>query len=226
MCFVNGDTCTGGRLYRRVGFARVVVASEWTVHRHWWQQFPSSAAVVQHRYITIHRTSSVLLAALSHCNSVTPRWCALICMSCPCQSYACHWSGPSYVSCEDLRYEMLFWRHGVRSKADMSQLNLPPTAKKWKAEKLKSTERIRWEVSVNSPGNPGSQSWRRKGRLRWEEFTEKEGFDLWRSVSAYCVSRRKHGVFSVGNLSVYCYCTAASHAFWYCMACHIKICWI
>ena len=101
-----------------------------------------------------------------------------------------------------------------------------PTAKKWKAEKLKSTERIRWEVSVNGSGNPGSQSWRRKGRLRWEEFTEKEGFDLWRSVSAYCVSRRKHGVFSVGNLSVYCYCTAASHAFWYCMACHIKICWI
>jgi len=32
------------------------------------------------------------------------------------------------------------------------------------------------EVSVNSPGNPCSQSWKRKGRLRWEGFAEKEGF--------------------------------------------------
>jgi len=32
------------------------------------------------------------------------------------------------------------------------------------------------EVSVNSPENPWSQSWRRKGRLRWEGFAEKEGF--------------------------------------------------
>jgi len=31
-------------------------------------------------------------------------------------------------------------------------------------------------VSVNSPGNPGSQSRRRKGRLRWKGFAEKEGF--------------------------------------------------
>jgi len=32
------------------------------------------------------------------------------------------------------------------------------------------------EVSVNSPGNPWSQSWRRKRRLWQELFTEKEGF--------------------------------------------------
>jgi len=29
---------------------------------------------------------------------------------------------------------------------------------------------------VNSPGNPWRQSGRRKGRLRWEGFAEKEGF--------------------------------------------------
>jgi len=32
------------------------------------------------------------------------------------------------------------------------------------------------EVSVNSLRNPWSQSRRRKGRLRWEGFAEKEGF--------------------------------------------------
>jgi len=33
------------------------------------------------------------------------------------------------------------------------------------------------KVSVNSPGNRWSQSWRRKGRLRLEGFAEKEGFN-------------------------------------------------
>jgi len=28
----------------------------------------------------------------------------------------------------------------------------------------------------SSPGNPWSQSWRRKGRLRWDGFAEKGGF--------------------------------------------------
>jgi len=32
------------------------------------------------------------------------------------------------------------------------------------------------EVSVNSPANPWSQSGRGTGRLRWEEFAEKEVF--------------------------------------------------
>jgi len=49
-----------------------------------------------------------------------------------------------------------------------------PTTKKWKTEKVKSKKRICSEVSINSPGNPCSQSWRRKGRLHW--FVEKEGF--------------------------------------------------
>ena len=35
------------------------------------------------------------------------------------------------------------------------------------------------EVSVNSPGNLWSQSGRRNGRLRWEGFAEKEGFQAW-----------------------------------------------
>jgi len=32
------------------------------------------------------------------------------------------------------------------------------------------------EALVNSPGNPWSQSGRRKGRLRWEGFAKKESF--------------------------------------------------
>jgi len=40
-----------------------------------------------------------------------------------------------------------------------------PATKKWKTEKLKSNKPICSEVSVNSPGNPWSQSGRRKGRL-------------------------------------------------------------
>ena len=51
-----------------------------------------------------------------------------------------------------------------------------PTSKKCKTEKLKSKKRMCSEVSINSPGNPCNQSWRRKGRLRWEGFAEKEGF--------------------------------------------------
>jgi len=43
-------------------------------------------------------------------------------------------------------------------------------------EKLKVKKRICSEVLVNSPGNPWSQSGRRKGRLRREGFAEKEGF--------------------------------------------------
>jgi len=49
----------------------------------------------------------------------------------------------------------------VRSKVDMSQLNLPHgtnnITKKWKTEKVKSKKRISSEVIVNSPGNPCSQ---------------------------------------------------------------------
>jgi len=52
---------------------------------------------------------------------------------------------------------------------------MEPATKTWK--KIKTKEKnIHSEVSVNSPGNPWRQSGRRKGRLRWEGFAEKEGF--------------------------------------------------
>ena len=51
-----------------------------------------------------------------------------------------------------------------------------PTTKKWKTEKLKSKKRICSEVSVNSPGNPWSQSWRRMKQWRddvwWEWWVD------------------------------------------------------
>ena len=50
------------------------------------------------------------------------------------------------------------------------------TTKKWKNRKSKNEKRICSEVSVNSLGNPWSQSSRKKGRLQWEGFAEKEGF--------------------------------------------------
>ena len=50
-----------------------------------------------------------------------------------------------------------------------------PATKKWEKnwKKLKGKKRICLEVSINSPQNPWSQSLRRKGRLRWEGFAEK-----------------------------------------------------
>jgi len=45
-----------------------------------------------------------------------------------------------------------------------------------KQKNKKVKKRVCSEVSVNTPGNPWSQSWRKKGRLRWEGFAEKEGF--------------------------------------------------
>jgi len=47
-------------------------------------------------------------------------------------------------------------------------------------ENRKSREKKRTcsEVSVNSPGNPWSQSRRRNGKLWWEGFVEKESFKL------------------------------------------------
>jgi len=60
---------------------------------------------------------------------------------------------------------------------------MEPTTKKWKAEKLKKQKKqIFSEVSVNSMGNLWSQSGRRKGRLRWEVFAEKEGHKRGRKV--------------------------------------------
>jgi len=50
---------------------------------------------------------------------------------------------------------------------------MEPTTKQWKKKKQK---RISSGVSVNSFGNPWSQSRRRKGRLQWKGHAEKEVF--------------------------------------------------
>jgi len=50
------------------------------------------------------------------------------------------------------------------------------TGENKKSGRLKSKKLICSEVSVKSPGNPWSQSRRRKGRLWWERLTEKESF--------------------------------------------------
>jgi len=55
-----------------------------------------------------------------------------------------------------------------------------------KQKKLKSKKRICPEVSVNSPGNPWSQSWRRKGRLLREGLAEKAGFKAWNERARGC----------------------------------------
>ena len=63
----------------------------------------------------------------------------------------------------------------MRSKSFMSKINLQRgklTVENRKVER----KRICSEVSVNSPGNPWSQSMRRNGRLWWEGFAEKESF--------------------------------------------------
>jgi len=76
----------------------------------------------------------------------------------------------------DTRYDTTCYFNGS-SIADMGQVySTEPTTKKWTIEKLKSKKRICSEVSVNSPGNPWSQSSRRKGRLGREGIAEREGF--------------------------------------------------
>jgi len=46
-----------------------------------------------------------------------------------------------------------------------------------KQKKTKNRKQIRSEITVNSPGNPGSKYLsRRNVGLKWEGFAEKEGF--------------------------------------------------
>ena len=52
-----------------------------------------------------------------------------------------------------------------------------PKTKMWK-RRTEKKKRIRLEVSVNSPGSPWSQSWRRKRKLRWEGFAKRKVFSL------------------------------------------------
>ena len=73
---------------------------------------------------------------------------------------------------------MIFW---VWSKPTWIRLIYSMEQQQWRTGRLqskKTTEykRICSEVSVNSLGNPCSQSGRRKGSLRWEGFVEKESF--------------------------------------------------
>jgi len=55
---------------------------------------------------------------------------------------------------------------------------MEPTTKKYKnRKKTKSGKQICSEITVNSPGNPRSKYLsRRKDRLQWKGFAEKEGF--------------------------------------------------
>ena len=58
----------------------------------------------------------------------------------------------------------------------MSKINLQRGKLTVENRKSRERKRICSEVSVNSLGNPWSQSRRRNGRLWWEGFTEKESF--------------------------------------------------
>jgi len=62
----------------------------------------------------------------------------------------------------------------------MSQLNLPHGTDnyKWKTRKTKKEKTDMFRSISKQSGYSWSQSWRKKGRLRWEGFAEKEGFKL------------------------------------------------
>jgi len=64
----------------------------------------------------------------------------------------------------------------MRSKTYVSKINLQHGILTVDNSRSREKKRICSEVSVNSPGNPWSQSRRRKGRLLWEGFAEKESF--------------------------------------------------
>ena len=68
---------------------------------------------------------------------------------------------------------MLFW---MGSKTYMSKINLQRGKLTMRTGRVERKKRICSEVSVNSPGNPWSQSRRRNCRLWWEGFAEKESF--------------------------------------------------
>jgi len=80
--------------------------------------------------------------------------------------------------CQRIRYNTI--RYAIitcNQKVTVSLIyRTEPTTKKWtNRKKWKVKNRYAQQVSVNSPGNPCSQSRRKKGRLRWERFAEKEG---------------------------------------------------
>jgi len=64
----------------------------------------------------------------------------------------------------------------MRSKTYMSKINLQRGKLTVKNRKSRERKQICSEVSVNSLGNPWSQSRRRNGAQWWEGFAEKESF--------------------------------------------------
>ena len=64
----------------------------------------------------------------------------------------------------------------MRSKTYMSKINLQSGILTVENRKSRERKWICLEVSVNSPGNPWSQSRRRNSKLWWEGFAEKESF--------------------------------------------------
>ena len=73
---------------------------------------------------------------------------------------------------DTIRHAILTW---ARKPTWVSLIyRTEPTTKMCKTEKLKTKKRICSEVTVNSLGNSCSQSWRRKGRLRWEGFAKRK----------------------------------------------------
>ena len=64
----------------------------------------------------------------------------------------------------------------MRSKTYMSKIDLQRGKLTVENRRVERKKQICSAVLVNSPGNPGSQSRRRIGRLWWEGFAEKESF--------------------------------------------------
>ena len=64
----------------------------------------------------------------------------------------------------------------MRSKTYMSKINLQSGILTVENRRSREKKRICSEVSLNSPGNPWSQSRRRNGIQWWEGFAEKESF--------------------------------------------------
>jgi len=106
-----------------------------------------------------HLTKTVLLSLLADTDHDLPESCGYttsINRHAKNQSHAKTVTNLPHESRLDTRYYF-----NVRSKAEISQLiicHTEPTTKKWKTEKLESKKGIRSAVSVNSPGNPRSQS--------------------------------------------------------------------
>jgi len=106
-----------------------------------------------------HLTKIVLLSLLADTDHDLPESCGYttsINRHAKNQSHAKTVTNLPHESRLDTRYYF-----NVRSKAEISQLiicHTEPTTKKWKTEKLESKKGIRSAVSVNSPGNPWSQS--------------------------------------------------------------------